>query len=122
MPRTAPRLAPHSPWNDRRIDDCQGRRLGTLAAVYEDPATRAPAWFLVRLGRYSARYVLTPPADVLGWRDRVSLPWERERIESSPPLHVPPDRVTPDVEDLLRAHFGLVEIADVHMSARRTVA
>ena len=103
------------------MDDCLGQRVGTLAAVYAEPASGAASWFLVRLGRYSTRYVLTPPADVLGWDGRISLPWERLRIERAPLLYAPPGIVTAAMEDDLRRHYRLVEIADVDMSARRSV-
>ena len=122
MPRAAPRLTERSPWADWRVDDCRGQRIGTLAAVYEDPATGAAAWFLVRLGRYSTRFVLTPPADVLGWHGRISLPWERLRIERAPLLYAAPVRILSAMEDELRRHYRLVEISDVDMSARRSVA
>lgn len=121
MPRSAPRLLERSPWTDWRVDDCRGQRLGTLSAVYAEDPAGPPVWFLVRLGRYSTRYVLTPPADVLAWRGRLSLPWERLRIERAPLLYCAPHTVTPAMEDELRRHYGLVEIADVDMSARRPV-
>lgn len=121
MPRAAPRLAELSCWSDWRVDDCRGQRVGTLAAVYEDLAAAAPAWFLVRLGRYSTRFVLTPPAEVLAWHGRISLPWDRLRIERAPLLYTAPAEVTPEMEDDLRRHYRLVEIADVNMSVRRSV-
>lgn len=103
------------------MDDRRGQRVGTLAAVYAEEPAGPPAWFLVRLGRYSTRYVLTPPADVLGWRGRLSLPWERLRIERAPLLYAAPSAITAQMEDELRRHYRLVEIADVDMSARRSV-
>lgn len=122
MPRAAPRPSQLTGWTDWRVDDCRGQRVGTLAAVYEDLGAAAPAWFLVRLGRYSTRFVLTPPAEVLSWHGRISLPWERVRFERAPLLFSPPPEVTPDMEDELRRHYGLVEISDVNMTVRRSVA
>lgn len=104
-----------------RVDDSGGQRIGSLAAVYEDHA-RVAAWFLVRLGRYSTRFVLAPAADVTAWRGRLALPWSRERIERAPVLFAAPPAVTAGMEDELRRHYGLVEIADVDMTARRSVA
>ena len=106
---------------DWRVDDCRGLRVGTLERVYAS-SSGAPAWFLVRLGRYSTRFVLTPAAEVLAWQGRVSLPWERTRIERAPLLYAPPAEVTADMEDELRRHYRLVEVSDVHLTVRRTVA
>ena len=122
MPRSAPRPSHLCSWADWRVDDCRGQRVGTLAAVYEDVATASPAWYLVRLGRYSSRFVLTPPADVLVWQGRISLPWDRLRIERAPLHFSPPDEVTPEMETELRRHYRLIAESDVDMTARRSVA
>jgi len=104
------------------VDDCRGQRVGTLAAVYEDLATATAAWYLVRLGRYSSRFVLTPPADVLVWQGRISLPWDRLRIERAPLLYAAPAEVTAAMEAELRRHYRLPIASDVDMTARRSVA
>jgi len=121
MPRAAPRPSElPSGAADWRVDDCSGVRIGNLAAVYEDHA-KAAAWYLIRLARYSTRFVLAPAADVTAWDGRLALPWSRERIERAPVLFTAPPAVTPGMEDELRRHYGLVEIADVDMTARRSV-
>lgn len=122
MPRAAPRPSEVITVHGWRVDDCRGQRVGTLAAVYEDAETGAPAWFLVRLGRYSTRFVLAPPADVLAWQGRVSLPYERLRIERAPLLYAVPPEITPTVEEQLRRHYRLTVASDVSMTARRSVA
>lgn len=104
------------------MDDRTGQRVGTLAAVYARPGAPAPAWFLVRLGRYSTRFVLAPPADVLSWHGRFSLPWERLLIERAPLLYAPPAEVTPQMASELRRHYRLAAVSDVVMRARRSVA
>ena len=98
MPREAPRPSDVISYHGWRVDDCRGRRLGTLAAVFEVPGAETPAWLLVRLGRYSTRFVLTPPAIVLAWRGRLSLPYERARVERAPLLYGIPAEVTPAME------------------------
>jgi hypothetical protein len=122
MPQAAPRRSELLGWHDWRVDDCRGQRLGTMAAVYVDAASAAPAWFLVRLGRYSTRFVLAPAADVLAWDGRISLPWERLRIERAPLLYSPPPAIGPELEHELRRHYGLLAASDVNMTARRSVA
>lgn len=122
MPRPVPRSSPAFAWHGWRVDDCRGARVGTLAGVYADECSGAPAWFLVRLGRYSTRYVLTPATDVLGWPGRISLPWERARIERAPLLYTAPAVVGPDRCEELRLHFGLAAASDVRLRARRSVA
>jgi hypothetical protein len=122
MSRAAPRPTEAFRLGDCRVDDCRGQRVGTLAVVYAEPEAALPAWFLVRLGRYSTRFVLTPPADVLSWRGRVSLPWERLLIERAPLLYAPPPEVTEAMQADLRRHFRLAALSDVTMRARRSVA
>jgi hypothetical protein len=121
MARAAPRPTELFIWQHWRVDDRRGMRLGTLAGVYEDLATAAPAWFLVRLTSYSARFALVPPTEVLGWHGRICLPYERARIEGSPLLHAAPDEIGPDLEERLRRHYGLRSVSDVSMTARRSV-
>jgi hypothetical protein len=122
MPHARPRPTEAFGLGDCRVDDRRGQRVGTLAAVYAEPGAPVPAWFLVRLGRYSTRFVLAPPADVLSWRGRFSLPWDRLLIERAPLLYAPPAEVTPEMETELRRHYRLAAISDVIMRARRTVA
>src|SRR3954464_8204263 len=119
MPRAAPRPSPLCSWIDWRVDDCRGQRVGTLAGGYEDLATATPAWYLVRLRRYLSRLVLTPPADVLVWQGRISLPWDRLRIERAPLLYAPPAEVSAAMETELRRHFLLERRSDVGMTAQR---
>jgi hypothetical protein len=107
MPRAAPRPAQSAAWTGWRVDDCHGRRVGTLVSVYEDGDSGEPAWFLVRLTSFSTRYVLTPPADALAQSGRLWLPYERLRIEDGPAFFAPPVEITPAVEADLRRHFRL---------------
>ncbi len=121
--RAPPRRSATTHWNDWRVDDCHGRRVGTLAAVYEDEAGH-PAWFLVRLGGFSSRYVLVPPADVLASRGRVCLPYLRATIERAPVLFTPPPEAPVAMEARLRRHFQLAADGPraVRVRARRSVA
>jgi hypothetical protein len=105
-----------------RVDDCQGRHVGSLARVYEDE-DGTPAWFLVRLGSFSSRYAFVPPADVLVGRGRVCLPYHRETIERAPYVFSPPDEVPVAIEQRLRRHFRLgADDPGVRVRARRSVA
>jgi len=122
MSRAAPRPTEAFALRDWRVDDCRGHRVGTVAAVYAVPDAGAPAWYLVRLGRYSTRFVLVPPADVLSWHGRISLPWDRLLIERAPLLYTVPGVVTEAMERDLRRHFRLAEVAGVRMIARRPIA
>jgi hypothetical protein len=125
MARAVPRSSEMFAWTGWRVDDMMGQRIGTLAGVYEDPATGAPAWFLVRLSRYSARYVLAPPAELTAWRGRVWLPYDRALIERAPVLHNGPPEIGPEIEQELRHHYRLAAAggpAAVRVSARRQIA
>lgn len=122
MSRAAPRLSDAFGLVDWRVNDCRGRRVGTIAGVYAQPGAGSPSWYLVRLGRYSTRFVLAPPADVLSWRGLVSLPWDRLLIERAPLLYAAPAVVSAELERELRRHFRLAEVAGVRMIARRPIA
>jgi hypothetical protein len=106
-----------------RVDDCEGRRVGSLARVYEDESG-TPAWFLVRLGSFSSRFVFVPPADVLVGRGVICLPYRRETIEHAPVVFAPPDEVPVAIELRLRRHFrlGADGHGGVRVRARRSVA
>ena len=107
-----------------RVDDAQGRRVGTFAGTYEDCESGRISWYLVRLGRFSARYVLVPPADALIARNRLSLPYLRETIESSPLLYQAPPETTNALEEQLQRHYRLMPGQDREPSftARRAAA
>jgi hypothetical protein len=119
----APRRSETSDWIDWRVDDCDGRMVGTLAAIYEDDEGY-PAWFLVRLGGFSRRYVFVPPADVLTSRGRVCMPYRAETIERAPLFFAPPEEAPPAIEQRLRRHFRLGDESahTVRVRARRSVA
>lgn len=122
MPRSAVRPTDTFALRGWRVDDRRGQRVGTVEAVYAAAGAPAPAWLLVRLARYPTRYVLAPPADVLSWRGRVSLPWDRLLIERAPLLYAPPAKVPAAMAAELRRHFRLSAVPGLTMTARRTVA
>jgi hypothetical protein len=90
-----------------RVDDCRGQKVGTLVRTFDDGATGAPAWYLVRLRSYSSRYVLVPPADVLATGGRLWLPYDRATIGRAPVLFAPPSDIPPAMESSLRRHFSV---------------
>lgn len=125
MARTAPRRTGTSAPTGWRVDDRAGRRVGMLAAVYEDPQSGEPAWFLVRLERFSTRFVVAPPADVLAWRGAVSLPYDRLLIERAPVLYAVPAQIDRGLAEQARAHFRLAAAGGpdaLRVIARRSVA
>lgn len=125
MARAVSRTSEMFAWTGWRVDDRTGQRIGTLAGVYEDPDTGAAAWFLIRLNRFSARYVLAPPAELTAWRGRVWLPYDRTLVERAPVMHTGPDEVVPELEQELRRHYRLAAAGGpgaVRVSARRQIA
>ena len=106
-----------------RVEDCEGRPIGSLVHVYEDD-DGAPAWFLVRLGSFSSRYVFVPHADVLVGPGYVCLPYGRPTIEAAPKVFAPPAEVPVAMEQRLRRHFRLDAGGPpaMHVRARRSVA
>jgi hypothetical protein len=125
MARAASRTSEMFSWTGWRVDDRTGQRVGTLAGVYEDAATGAPSWFLVRLNRFSTRYVLAPPAELTAWRGRIWLPYDRLLVERAPVLYTPPEDVSSEIEQELRRHYRLAAAggpAAVRVTARRQIA
>ena len=122
MPYRAAHPSPLFGWEGWRVDDCRGQRLGELETVYAEPGSAAPAWLLLRLGRWSSRYVLTPPSELLTWLGRITLPWERSRVEAAPLLYAPPAEVGERTAADVARHFRLDGAADAPMSVRRSIA
>lgn len=105
-----------------RVDDRHGRPVGTVEAVYALPGSAAPAWLLVKLGRWSSRYVLAPPSESLTWLGRVTLPWDRWTLEAAPHCYAPPETVDERTAADLTRHYGLGAASDVPLSIRRSIA
>jgi hypothetical protein len=72
---------------DAAVRDCQGRRLGRVAAVDCAPDLYTAAWMLLRLPGWRRRW-RAMPASGAGWRagEPVSVAYRREVVLQSPTL------------------------------------
>ena len=109
-------------WIGERLDDVVGAKVGRVKGLYLDAETREPLWMIVRLGRQK-RYAAVPLDQATEGGGRVWVPYERERIRSSPALST--DRpLAPALERALCEHYevGLTRGAMAAAWERRTCA
>ena len=107
-------------WIGERLDDVVGAKVGRVKGLYLDSETREPLWMIVRLGRQK-RYAAVPLDQATEGGGRVWVPYERERIRSSPALST--DRpLAPALEHALwlRKATGRHHPAAAHHGSRPT--
>ena len=124
MRRVPPRPSQQVQWHGWFVDDCDGDRIGTLEAVYEEAESAVASWLLIRLTRFSTRYALAPSATVLAGGGRVWVPYTRGTVERAPLLYEPPTSIDRAVERQLRGHYGLAgeAVPEIRASARHAAA
>lgn len=86
-----------------------GERLGRLDALYYDLESGEPEWLGVATDEYLGRR-LVPVADAVVEDDAVRVPYDRERVESSP--KVDEEEIGEELEDAIRGHYELPEPPD----------
>ncbi len=83
-----------------------GRKLGTVAAVYYDNETGRPAWVAVRTGLFGRDVSVVPLAAAQLRGEELHVPFDKQRLRTAP--HHNPDReLTPQDEIDLFAHYGM---------------
>jgi hypothetical protein len=101
-----PRAAEARGWRGWRIDDVDGKRVGSVEAVYVDAATGEGAWLLARLGRLRRRRTALPLGDSVGAAGGVWVPYERALIRAAPAVE-PGAELSRELELALCTHFGI---------------
>ena len=81
-----------------------GEPLGRVDALYYDLESGYPEWVGVASGERETRR-LVPVSGLAVADDEVRVPYERERVESSPA--VDEEEIPEELEDAIRAHYGL---------------
>jgi uncharacterized protein (TIGR02271 family) len=83
-----------------------GRKLGTVAAVYYDNATDQPEWVAVRTGLFGLDVSLVPLAAAQLRGEELHVPFDKERLKTAP-HHDPGLELTPQDEMDLFSHYGV---------------
>jgi stress response protein YsnF len=83
-----------------------GRKLGTVAAVYYDNDTSQPQWVAVRTGLFGLDVSLVPLAAAQLRGDELHVPFDRERLASAPHHDPGLELSAQDEADLFR-HYGV---------------
>jgi stress response protein YsnF len=83
-----------------------GRKLGTVAAVYYDNDTDRPAWVAVRTGLFGLDVSLVPLAAAHLRGDDLHVPFDKEQLRSAP-HHDPGLELGPQDERDLFDHYGV---------------
>jgi hypothetical protein len=88
-----------------------GRKLGTVEAVYYDNTTDRPLWVTVRTGLFGAHVSVAPLADAAFDGSVLRLPHDKQTLRSAPHRD-PGGELSPrDEEDLYR-HYGMLGDSD----------
>ena len=84
-------------WIGRTLVDSDGDKIGTIADVYLDEATRQPEWFAVKTGMFGGKvsFVPIPGATVSG--DDLSVQWSKDHVKDAP--HAEPDGALSEQEE-----------------------
>lgn len=102
----APDLAEARTWIGSRVTDSNGTGVGRLEDVWVDAETGAPAWLLIREGRFGGGSRRLVPFDgATAGGGQVWLPHGRETIKTSPEIGAQ-EVLSPQLGDRLREHYG----------------
>lgn len=102
----APSLDEARTWVGNRVIDSFGRGIGRIDDVWVDAESGAPAWLLLRWGRFNGRLNLVPFEGATAGADQVWLPFERDLIRSSPEIGTR-EILTGSLGRQLRSHYRL---------------
>lgn len=94
-------------WLGTRAYDVDGARLGVVADLLFDEATRQPEWAVVELLRADDRFVLVPVAGARQHPRGVVLAVHRRVVRTAPTSAAPPDGLTASHARKLGRHYGL---------------
>jgi hypothetical protein len=83
-----------------------GKKLGTVAAVYYDNDTDHPEWVAVRTGLFGLDVSLVPLAAAQLRGEELHVPFDKERLKTAP-HHDPRLELSPQDEIDLFSHYGV---------------
>jgi hypothetical protein len=97
-------------WIGYRVDDVDGKRVGSAHGLFLDAASRESSWLVVKSkrGRFSSSLVVVPLADCAGGGGRVWVAHKSRVIRSSPLVDAGRPLLR-EHELTICAHYGIGE-------------
>ena len=90
--------------------DSQGSKLGKIKELYVDDRTSSPKWISVHTGLFGLSESLVPLAGATAEEDSVRVAVTKDAVTNAP--HVgSAERITPDEENELISHYGILSQA-----------
>jgi stress response protein YsnF len=83
-----------------------GKKLGTVSAIYYDNDTDQPQWVAVRTGLFGLDVSVVPLAAAQLRGEELHVPFDKERLKTAP-HHDPGLELTPQDERDLFSHYGV---------------
>ena len=105
---TLPSLEQARSWVGYQVDDEGGGGVGRVSGLFADATDSAPAWLIVKQGRFGSTLVVVPLRDCAAGAGRVWVAHERAKIRSSPVVD-PTRPLLREHELTICAHYGAGE-------------
>jgi stress response protein YsnF len=83
-----------------------GDKIGTVEHFFVDDRTGAPSWVAVTTGLFGTRHSIVPATEATFADGVLRLPVSADAVKSAP--HLRGDHLSPEEEDRLRRHYGLL--------------
>lgn len=92
-------------WTGRTAVDTNGKKIGTIDALYVDDVSNEPEWFAISTGWFGNHISFAPVAGAEMTGDDIRLPYEEGFVKDAP--HVPADGHLDEAEEeRLFVHYG----------------
>ena len=93
-------------WRGREIIDSDGKKVGTIEALYYDNETSRPEWAAIRTGMLGTKLSFVPISQVQPHGDQLRVPFDKGRIKDAPSID-PDGELSRKEEERLYAHYGM---------------
>ena len=87
------------------VYDSAGEKIGSVEEIFYDEQTGEPEWIGIGTGFLGTKRVLVPVQGASLTEDRVTVPYDKERVKDSPDIDV--DEIDQDEEQSLYSYYGL---------------
>lgn len=93
-------------WVGSVLDDLDGRRIGTIEAIYFDEQTSEPQWMVVKTGMFGTRHSFVPLDDARPMQDAIVTSHDKSEIDDAPKIALAEDLPDEQLHELYR-YYGL---------------